>query len=180
MRDKYLLFVLPRMRLTEKILTGVWAALGAANVAILASALPYLYTSDMDMKCWSFALVNASFYPIKQVIIVISTITILFNISRTLMSAAKFTKLLGNEVLSILGHVFWLIIFSGGTFVFCNFLYAIGFILADPPPMPLPPETTNRAACVRLLLDARPPDDLMTKYVLPAMGVSKPQTRAHP
>ena len=68
--------IIRRMRFGEKLVLGLWAGFLAANIAILASALPYIYTQEAPMKCGSLGITNFVFNMIPQSILVIIMLAI--------------------------------------------------------------------------------------------------------
>src|SRR5437762_9713966 len=74
------------MRFVERLLF-VWAGFLAANVAILASALPYIYTNEDPMRCGSLGITRFAIESVPASILAIVFLAVTSYIGRAWMSA---------------------------------------------------------------------------------------------
>jgi hypothetical protein len=70
----------------EALLITLLAALAVGTVAVLASAVPSMFASDADTRCWSSAVVVGSLWLAEQLVILSAFVVGAFALSRLLRS----------------------------------------------------------------------------------------------
>jgi hypothetical protein len=84
------------MRFVENVLLALWGGFIAANVAVLASALPYIYTEqDASMKCGSLGITTLAINMIPGALLGITILAAFF-----MAEGPAYLRRLGNIVLS--------------------------------------------------------------------------------
>ena len=77
------------MRFIEKLVLGLLASFIGANIVILASALPYIYSREETLRCGSLGITNVAINEINRGIVgIIIFGTILYG-ARFLISVAR-------------------------------------------------------------------------------------------
>jgi hypothetical protein len=148
------------MKFLEKLVLGVWVGFIAADVAILASSLPYIYTRQEDpMRCGSLGISTFAIVMISQTMLIIVFLAAICYGGRACISATirKRGAVVGSivEVGAIVGGVFWCVsVFTGGT-IFAWFLEWLTMLVQNPPP--LPPNLSDIKACSQFIGEAAKP-----------------------
>jgi hypothetical protein len=150
------------MKFLEKLVFSLWIGFLAANVAILASALPYIYTKEDDaMRCGSLGLTSFAINMVPMPILMITVMAVLCYIGRACISANRRRRVpaAGWVVawdVAFWGLLLWLPGFLTGAGVFAVFLITFTKMLQHPPELP-----TNRndvTACSDFILNTNPLD----------------------
>jgi hypothetical protein len=153
--------IIRRMRFAEKLVLGLWVGFLAANIAIFASALPYIYTQEAPMKCGSLGITNFVFNMIPQSILAIIMLAIFFYSGRACISAGirlkhvPIVKWIAKAVV-FGGVIIWVSCALSGAGTFASFLMMFMNILRNPPP--LPPNQSDVKACSEFILNTKPSD----------------------
>jgi hypothetical protein len=174
----------------EALLITLLAALGVGAVAVMASAVPSMFASDADTRCWSSAVAVGSLWLAEQLVILSAVVIGAFALSRLFRSwfrqiprkwrgpwrilGEALSKLVG-WVLRVLGAVLvwgpWAIGALFGAMLWTVVLHNVEAVLATPPA--LPPDRDNRAACDRLIVDmplAKSPVSYPQEWIWHALG----------
>ena len=85
--QQIILTVVRWMKFLEKLTFGLWAGSLAAHVAVLTSALPYIYTKEEAMRCGSLGLTNFAITMIPQYVGMIVIMAGICYIGRACISA---------------------------------------------------------------------------------------------
>jgi hypothetical protein len=148
------------MKFLEKLVFSLWIGFLAANVAILASALPYIYTKEDDaMRCGSLGLTSFAMNMIPQSIVVIIIMAVFCYIGRACVSAARRRRVPGWIVaweVAWGGLFLWVPGFLAGAGVFAVLLITFTKMLQHPPQ--LPTNQNDVKACSDFINNTKPSD----------------------
>jgi hypothetical protein len=119
------------MRFIEKLVLGLLASFVVANVAILASALPYIYALEDNIRCGSLGITNLAMDEIYNGIVFIITQGAMLYGGRFLISVCRIVWV------RVLGILFWCI--GLGIAVLSLLLFGT-FVNMVRNPLPFPPD----------------------------------------
>jgi hypothetical protein len=147
------------MRFVENVALALWVGLIAANVAILASALPYIYTQqDPSMKCGSLGIAYLAINMIPQSMLIIITLAAFFYGGRACISErSPVVRSMFNYV-AFVGSVLWMTAAATWFTIFAWFLESVIIVVHNPPP--LPPNLSDSKACSEFIGTAAKPSNL--------------------
>src|SRR6516165_11826225 len=75
------------MRFIENVVLALWGGVIVANIAVLASALPYIYTTqDPSMRCGSLGIANFAINMIPGAMLAIIPLALCFYVGRACIS----------------------------------------------------------------------------------------------
>jgi hypothetical protein len=139
------------MRFGEKVVLGLWLGFIAANIAILASALPYIYAQENSMRCGSLAITNFAINMIPGAMLGITFLAGMWYSGRACISANirwrprfRVVRWILNEG-AILGGFLWFAAALSGLTGFAWFLESFTILAQNPPQ--LPPNLSDVQAC---------------------------------
>jgi hypothetical protein len=149
------------MRLVERLVLGLWVGFIAANVAILASALPYIYTTqDVPMRCGSLGIANFAINMITGAMLAIILLALLLYGGRVCISATIRARgpLVGFIVRegAIIGSFLWVASAFSGLTVFAWFLESFTILVPNPPQ--IPPNLSDKACSEFIGTASKPPN----------------------
>jgi hypothetical protein len=149
------------MRFLESLVLSLWAGFLAANVAILASALPYIYTKEDPMRCGSLGLTRFVIDMIPEFIGVIILLGVCCYSGRACISAIRWRRVpIVRWILKpavIVGGGLWFAGAFSGAAVFALFLTVLTNMLRNPPP--LPTNLSDVKACSEFIIINTKPSD---------------------
>jgi len=136
------------MRFIENVVLALWGGVIVANIAVLASALPYIYTTqDPSMRCGSLGIANFAINMIPGAMLAIIPLALFFCVGRACISATirPHGRVVGFIVRegAIMGGVLWIVAAVTGATVFAWFLESFTILVPNPPP--LPPKMSDTA-----------------------------------
>jgi hypothetical protein len=149
------------MRFVERVVLGLWVGFIAANVAILASALPYIYTQqDPSMKCGSLGIANLALNMIPGSMLAIIILAAFFFGGRACIQQTIRERgpVVGAVVkyAGLLGSLFWVAAAGAGFTTFAWFLESFMIVMPNPPR--LPPNLSDSKACSEFIgIASKPP-----------------------
>jgi hypothetical protein len=148
------------MRFVEKLVLGLWVGFIAASVAILASALPYIYTRPDDpMRCGSLGISTFVIVTISQTMMIIVFLTAIYYGGRACISATikKRGPMVGFivEVGAFSGSMLWVVSVFVGATIFFWFLEWLTILVQNPPPHS--PNQSDIKACSQFIGEASKP-----------------------
>ena len=133
--------VLRLMRLGERLVLGILVGILATDLAILASALPYIYTTDKELSCWALGLSRFALRVVPRILIVLVGATIVFIIGR----AAILSEIRRRRV-PVAGSILWGATALFGVVYITNVLMFVAVFLQNPPLIP-PNQSADVKAC---------------------------------
>ena len=153
--------IIRSMRFGEKLVLGLWAGFLAANIAILASALPNIYAAEAPMQCGSLGITNFVIKMIAESISVIIMLAVICYSGRKCISVSvrwKHVPFVGRIVKNgaSVGVIIWCLGALAGFGTFALFLTTLMNLLHNPPP--LPPNRSDVKACSEFILNTKPSD----------------------
>ena len=174
----------------ETLLITLLAALAVGAIAVLASAVPSMFASDADTRCWSSAVAVGSLWLAEQLVLLSACVVGAFALSRLLRTWFRQIprkwrgpwRIMGETLSKLVGWmsralgallVFgsWAIGALFGAMLWTVALHNVEAVLATPPA--LPPDRDNRAACDRLIVDmplAKSPVSYPQEWIWHALG----------
>ena len=85
-----ILMLVRYMRFVGNGVLALWGGVIAANIAVLASALPYIYyTQDPSMRCGSLGIANFAINMIPGAMLAIIPLALFFYVGRACISATR-------------------------------------------------------------------------------------------
>jgi len=143
-----ILMLVRYMRFVGNGVLALWGGVIAANIAVLASALPYIYyTQDPSMRCGSLGIANLAINMIPGAMLAIIPLALCFYVGRACISATirPHGRVVGFIVRegAIMGGVLWIVAAVTGATVFAWFLESFTILVPNPPR--LPPNMSDKA-----------------------------------
>lgn len=154
-------------RSLERLIIGLWAGLTAAGVSVFASAVPYIYAAEDNIRCGAHAIATLAIIVVAIGLEAILIFGMAFSVSRFMISVGRIRYL---EFFMKLGCVIWFSTSVAGVLMFSNYVYIFGDLVGVGPD--LPKNLNDKAACRNFLLLYRP-HDLIRDYILPQMVAPK-------
>lgn len=118
--------ILRGMRSLEKPVIGLWLGLVAASVAVFASAFPYIYAAENEIRCGAFAITNVSLFLISGSLVIAALIYFAFNTTRIFFVYAIYKS---SSLVSAIFFMCWIAVVILGVYGFANFLYMTGGVI---------------------------------------------------
>jgi hypothetical protein len=158
--ERRILTLVRWMKFVEKVVLGLWVGFIAANVAILASALPYIYTQEDSIRCGSLGITNFAINMIPAAMLAVLRLEIICYTGRTCISATirwKRLPVVGSivGVGAFAGGLLWVSGAFAGLTVFAWYLEWLTILAQNPPP--LPPNLSDMKACSQFIGEASKP-----------------------
>ena len=149
------------MRLAEKLVLGIWVGFIAAIIAILASALPYIYTTqDLPMRCGSLGIANLAINMIPGAMLAIVLLALLFYGGRACISVAIRARgpvvrfIVRESAIIYIGGLLWVGTAFTGLTVFAWYLESFTILVPNPPQ--IPPNLSDKACSEFIGTAAKP------------------------
>ena len=149
------------MRLAEKLVLGLWVGLIAAIIAILASALPYIYTTqDLPMRCGSLGIANLAINMIPGAMLAIVPLALLLYGGRAFISAAIRARgpvvrfIVRESAITYIGSLLWVGTAFTGLTLFAWYLESFTILVPNPPQ--IPPNLSDKACSEFIGTAAKP------------------------
>jgi hypothetical protein len=148
------------MRFAENVVLSLWVGFIVANVAILASALPYIYTDQASMRCGSLGIANFAIHMIPQAMLAIVLLALLFYVGRAFISErirqrGPVPRFISTEG-AIVGSLLWVAVILAGLSVFAWYLESFTILVPNPPR--LPPNLSDKECSDFIGRASKPPN----------------------
>jgi hypothetical protein len=149
------------MRRAERLLLGAWVGILATHLAILASALPYIYTTQDDgMRCGSLGLSRFALGEVPGLLFSIVALAIALRVWRAFVYPIRWSRGLlawfGDGVAFLASMSTWVATTLAGVFTMALLLLMLAVLLQNPPPLPTDVHDVN--ACGEFILNTKPYD----------------------